>query len=744
MKMLKKLPRKVCLPEDGNVLPFVAAGLLFLWGIWGFVVSAVLKATGMISGNFVFVLAAVLLALSQRKEQSVGAYRLACLLMACGCVTEGNGAVLLVALALFVASLNLWGNVSLESDSKLLHRPVAALILLAVLAVLWVDQVVFIIRDFRLIYLGDLFGIAALAVLALSLESREKIKVKAPRMQAVPGDGSSLLVVGVLVLMVAITGGFINTVKNCCGVDVTDTIRAAFAAKNGVDLGRFWQPLLQYIISMAACFMMLGVNRKKNFLAAMTLLFFMNNPLRLEKLIGIDGAGMAVLEMLSGMAVLVVVTLLLISAAGLKWNKQVGKFSRMNLTALITAVILTFSLATSAVDNVGTAIENQKNKIVEAVKDASDNAVYDAAYNGELDANTTQAAVDASYAAVKEAVYDPAFKAAQEVGRKDVNITPEQLEGYTKTIADNISINAAEFSMQGMEYSIYEAMVEMLAEIPATEIAMQEVFGEVPAAREDFRAKTEQIMRKEFYDDFEYYSGRGTVQEMYLAACRAAAPLMFDAAFESAYNTVYDGIYDLLNNVAVETANETLAEYDGTVYLRAAGVVLRAIPGLLEMIGLILLTMSLTVQPVAQTKTWFRRLLDWCYTNVGEKLQKCMKLLGGIHLALGALGLLAIPVGVLLIPTAPPEVSLVLIAGGIAALIVVAFSIIMTYPLFAFAQQSADVHTICNRTSGAVLAAVPAEKAPAATGAPAATVAPAAPAASVTEAPFNPDELPDL
>ena len=753
MKMLKKLPRKVCLPEIGNVLPFVAAGLLLLWGLWGYVVQRVSEEAGMVSGNILLILAAVLLFASQRKSQSIGLYRVACLMAALGCSNESNGALLLVAAALFVVSFNLWGNVSLDSTSGLLRRPVAALSLLVMLAILLVDQIVFIIRDFYLLALGDLFGIAGLIVLVLSLETRDHLKIKAPRMQSVPKDGSVLFGVAVALLMGALSFAFINRVKMMCGVSVTETIRAALAAPYAVTIGDIWQPLLAYLISMGACILMLGSERKKNFLPAVVLLFFMSNPLALRSLLDIGGMGENLIDLLTGIAFSVVMLLLLISAVGLKkWNEPMGKSTVMNTVTLLVAVSLACNLTSSTLDNVTASIADQKNLIVEAVKDASEDAVYDAAYNDELSNNTLQAAFDASYAAVKEATYDPAYKAAQEVGRKDVNITPEQLESYTKSIAESISNAAAEYSMQGMEIEIYESMVDMLAELPASEIAMQEVFDEAPAAREDFRAEMEKTLRRNFNTNMEYSSGRGTVKEMYLAACKAATPLMFDAAFAPAYNTVYDSIYDLLNNVAVETANETLAEYDGTVYLRAAGVVLRALPGVVEIIALALLTASLTAQPVAQTKTCFRRLLDWCYTGVGEKLKKCVKTSGGVYLALGALGLLAIPVGILLIPTAPVEVFLVLIGGGLATLLVVAILIILTYPLYEFAQQVADVHAIRNG-AGVVLTAAPAEEAPAAKTAPVipaapaepvASAAPVAPVVSVAEEVFNPDELPDL
>ena len=223
---------------------------------------------------------------------------------------------------------------------------------------------------------------------------------------------------------------------------------------------------------------------------------------------------------------------------------------------------------------------------------------------------------------------------------------------------------------------------------------------------------------------------------MYLAASRAVAPILFETAFEASYNTVYDGIYTLLNDIAVDTANATLEEYDGTVYLRAAATVLSALPGLVQMVALFLLIMTLNVQPAPQTKTWFRRLLDWCYEDVGCKLQKFVKVAGGIYLVFGAVGLVAIPLGLLLLPTAPFQISLALIGGGIALLIVVAVQIVLTYPLYAFAQVSADVHAIRNRAPAAVLPAGAYTEAPAQQ-----SQEQAAPAA---EEFFNPDDLPEL
>lgn len=728
MNKLKKLPRLASLPQQGSPLPFVAAGLLIVWSVFGFLVDTA------VGGNVVTVLAAAALLLSQRKEQSVGMYRFALLLLVVGCVQAECRAPLAIAALLLVVSLRLWSNVSLRSGPQWVQRPVWALAAMGALVILILDHVVFVIQDFQVAWLGELLALAALLVLAMSLETRIPAKDKGPRMQAVPKEGSALLVVAVTLLMGALTFGFINTLKRLSGVDLTETIRGALGAVYAVELADVWQPLLQYIISMAACGMMLlGGNRQKNFLTAVVLLFFMSNPLRLEYLTG-GMMGAVEIGRIVGMTLVLVV--LLISAWGLKANKPVGSTSKVNLVALIVAICMTGSLALGAAESVKAAIENQKSIIVEAVADASGEAVYDAAYNGELTGNTLNAAFEAAYAAVKDAAYDPAFKAAQEVGVKDVNITPEDLAQYTKTIAENIAAYAADFSMQGMESRIYEDMTAMLAEVPAAEIAQQEIYKETPEARPDFRAEMKKTLQKDFYGEFEYNSGRGTINEMYLAASQAVAPILFETTFETTYNTVYDGIYELLNKVAVETANATLEEYDGTVYLRAAGSVLSALPGLVELVAMILLTLSLTVQPAPQTKTMFRRVLDWCYERVGEKMQKCMKVLGGFWLFIGALGILSIPVGLLLLPTAPVEVSLALIAGGIGSLIVVALMIILTYPLFAFAQQAADVHAIRNRAPAAVLQAAVYEEAP--------VQQPVVQVVSAAEETFNPDDLPEL
>ena len=742
MKTLKKLPRMASMPKQGSILPLVAAGLLILWSILSLV-----KPVAAYGGSIFSVVAGVLLLLRHKDSivNPVAMYRWACVLLALEFLSMPSKDLLAISVLLLIASFMLRTNYMTHSGPNWLRRPIWALFILGALAVLIVDQLVYIIRDFKPAYFVQLLPLAALLLIGLSLGGYTLVKKKAPRMQAVPVEGSKLFAVGVVMLVCVLAFAFTHTLKSVGGFPVTESLRTLFADGNEwLTLENTWRHIVRFAVSLFACGLMLSAHgRKKHFLTAAVLLFFFMG--------GASGVQNAVTEVRFGMAAMseaavstaVVLLLILLSAIGFTWNKRIGhlRISVLNLVALLVSVVLVISQVGAGVQQSKNAAENQKAAIVEAVKEASAEAVSDKAYSGTLMDTTCQTAYDAAYAAVREAAYDAAYAAAREVGVADVNMTPESIEKNAEEIAVFIGEEAAIQSMNGMEWEIYEAMTEMLAEVPAEAIAVQAVYDEAPAEPVDFRAEMKQEVQEYFYVDLDY-SGWGTVGEMYAAAGAAAAEVVFEPAFETCYNTVYDAIYELLNTTAAETANATLEEYEGTVYLAVAAVVIRSLTEIAKIAALILIILGLTVQPAEKTQNYFKLLWNWCYQNVGEKLQKCMKLLGGIYLVVGFLGIFSIILALLMFHALPAEATLVLLGAGIAALIVTALNVIFTYPLFAFAQLSADVHALRDRVpsvqgqvssasaEGTVEVPVKQIEAPAVT--------------SDAEVSFNPDELPDL
>jgi len=190
---------------------------------------------------------------------------------------------------------------------------------------------------------------------------------------------------------------------------------------------------------------------------------------------------------------------------------------------------------------------------------------------------------------------------------------------------------------------------------------------------------------------------------------------------------------------------------------------------LIFMLGVILIALSLTAKPApAVTRVSFKSILNWCYTNVGGKLQKCMKVLGGVYIVCGVIFVGCMAVGVMLFFKGNITEGLTVIALGFGGLLLSVLYVIFTYPLFGFAQMTSDVRKI---SDGGVIAVKAEEPKAAPVAAPKAApkavpmaevekpkAAPAAPAA-VPEAPkaapeapkavpaaedFNPDELPDL
>ena len=62
-------------------------------------------------------------------------------------------------------------------------------------------------------------------------------------------------------------------------------------------------------------------------------------------------------------------------------------------------------------------------------------------------------------------------------------------------------------------------------------------------------------------------------------------------------------------------------------------MLLPAISAAIGLLALLLMNLGLTVREAERVPNGFRALLDWCYTNVGEKLQRYVKVVGGIYLA---------------------------------------------------------------------------------------------------------------
>jgi hypothetical protein len=173
---------------------------------------------------------------------------------------------------------------------------------------------------------------------------------------------------------------------------------------------------------------------------------------------------------------------------------------------------------------------------------------------------------------------------------------------------------------------------------------------------------------------------------------------------------------------------------------------------LLDAAVLLLMNLGLTVREAERVPNGFRALLDWCYTNVGEKLQRYVKVMGGIYLAFGLIFMSGYAIAVALFFRG--DLALAVAALGIAVVgtIITAVNILLTYPLFSFAQLTADIRHIRDHGGMAIAGGkeekgeekktAEGETAPAA---PAKSEeAPAAPAPEVPAAEEEDDEFGDL
>ena len=694
MKKFRALPGFAALPKAGCILNVIAAGMLLLATLAGLLVeSAVFEGA-----NFViFFAAALLLLLMHRKGNPVVLYRWSCVIMAFGFYMIGNAGMTIAALLMFIASFNLRTDPKLENVPGWMRRPVWSLFIAAFSAITALDVIAFAISVKYLTAIVPALPIIAVILLCLACESITlPAKKKQPRLQSVPMEGK-LTDIALLLLLVYVVLDFFNKLKLGVGIGSTDFIASVFM--NPGFMKEYLFAFIRFIPDVIAIALLLNTRTRRD-MFPMAVFLLLINRVESNAVIG------SVAAPLGGATIPLVI--LLAAAIGAGWNKPVGKRG-LSVISLILVIALALGFVSSTmvlVDDAKDAAKATRNYIEKQVRNAAEAAVYkevtgktmskdSSAYDIDLSAKHEKAlsdAVDEVYEHVYDAVYDAAFKAAKEAAIA-AGVDEEEAEEYAGYVAEDYASYETDPCYYA-PYYIYEELITAAYEIPVELIVSQELTGE-EVKQIDLKEDVRKTIKKEFDQTTPAMPDDGGIYaDMEKAAVTAVSGLAFELMFEESYSRLYEEIYIPCDTAANEAALAEIAEHKGEV---AESVIEEIIPyaiDLLLSVALLLMCFGMELREGGKIPNRFMAVLNWCYTNVGEKLQRCMKVLGGLFLITGAVGVMAEIAAVVMFFRAELLIALGLAAGGVACIIVSAMNIIFTYPLFGFAQLTADVRQI--------------------------------------------------
>jgi len=755
--------------------------------------------TGMGTGLGLFMIIAGILLLVSRKKGIV-AYRWACVFLALSFV--GASTVrLTVAVILLLTSFGLRTNVSAKNLPAWMCKGAWTLAAMGFMAVNVVDQILVTLGNFSVQNLMVLVVQAAMILLLLTMRVRDPYEhVVKPRLQAVPADGKEkvLSLIGTLMLIYVIFE-FVLGVKFAAGMGASQQFSHALNVLFTRNPLSVVSCLVAFIPDLVACGLLLSVvNRKKHYLLATGLLALNRIPLvddLIAEATGVAIGGISTDITAVGTVISAVFVLVFLSALGVTWNKKLfGRIPVINFVALLMTAVMLLSCALSVIEDSKSAVVNTKASIYNQVKGAYHSAVYQEAYDRREPGSICNALYESDYEKYYQPAYDAAYKVAYDkfyaeaydyyyasasrYGEPDVAYVKERAERSAKNDAEEVAYtvanNLCNQVLDGLAYEVYDAVVGYTAVTYSEEFAVDEVYnGKKPenmaiqsgdvnvdirdAADAAEAAKNATKYRKEAIEQLEYENA--IYQEAYDAT---DAIKIYNESFDNAYTMIYNELYDPCVEAGLAAANEALESRKGDVLDALLNVLLPAICNILALVALALMNTCLTVQEGKRLPNNFAALLDWCYTNVGEKMQKCMKALGAVYLAIGMITISGFGFAVAFFFRGQFLVAAVMLGVAIIGTIVTAANILMTYPMFSFAQMTADIHHI---RAGGGIAAAPAQSAVAAQGTqtvkqeerkaePACkketveSVAPAAEAPAEETAPVEEDEdfddLPDL
>ena len=675
MKKWSSIPRTAALPKQGSVLTLVSAALMLLGGVMVLVKPA-LAGNG---NGLLAVLAGVLLLL--HKYHPVVLYRWNCVLAAAFFLSSEQYGLLLASALLFFSSFNLCTNPVPRNVPAWMQRPVWSLVTAILAAVLTVDRLVYLLKDFSAITLAGLLPYAALLVLALSLEGQTLPgRTANPRLQSVPAEGNKLFSTALLLLVIYVAMNFFNGLKLAAGLTSTALLQEALA---DIELGELLRRLVMFIPDIAACGLLLSTTaRKKFFPLAMFLLLMTRVGTRFSTETVIAWLPLAVL---------------LLAGIGVSWNKPVSKKARVAVLPLVAVLLVAANLFSTVSTTVKTA-RNRAETLRETIASEVESSAKSAAEQC-MDDDVVETACEtvgtAIYDTTYNAVYDAAYKAGYDAAFSIKDMTSADAESRAKRVADTIAANYAGI-VPGMAWDICEKLVQESGVRVGGTLAAQEVLHKEPEEYGDLETDIRAAMQQEYEDYAKDISF--SVSNYYTAVFHAARPaadeVFFAAAFDAAYGAVYDAVYELSELAATNAANEILEKYDGVIYQTVADYVIRAVVSVLLPAALLLMSLSLEPRVAKPMPRCFRAVLDWCYQNVGEKLQKCAKVLGAIALIIGFLGAVSMILAAVCFFRTDFKAALILLACGAAALIYTALNIITTSPLYSVAQMTTDVHDL--------------------------------------------------
>jgi len=671
--------------------------------------------------GFFMIIAGALLLVSRKK--GVAAYRWACAFLALSFV-DASALHMTVAVILFVSSFGLRTNVVPEKVPGWLRKPAWTLAALGFMAINVVDQLIILISDFKMGSLSTLLAQAALILLLLAIEPQAPCKRQAkPRLQSVPSEGSKLFSVASALLLCYVVFDFVLGVKAAAGAAATVPFSTAMNMLFARDAVVLLSVLVSFIPDLVACGLLLSANaRKKHYGFALFCLFI--NRLGILEIADLgsnmgDAATAAALSILTS----TILFLMVISAGGFTWNKKLfHKVPVLNFVALIMAA---FALLSGVFGSLGACKEvaaSTKENIYNQVKGSYSSAVYEEAYDRRDSGDVCNPLTDEVYTELYEAIYQPAYDEVYDIRYKeaydryygyvqyqtppDLNYVKSNAErvaaGDAENVASNIAENYSSMIAYDMSYEVYETIVENVAVILSEEIAVAEVYdGEKPEDMTDGYSTVIYDTREAAKDAVKHHEDAANDMvydgDLYVkAAATVDVGTLCNTAFDKIYTRIYNEIYQPCVDAGTEAAYSVLEERKGDVTSAVCSVLFPILCEILFTATLLLMNLSLTVQEAAPVPRWFKRVLDWCYTNVGEKMQKCMKLLGAVNLIAGVFALAALYAAVIIFFRGEFMMALACLAGGVGALIIVALSIIMTYPMFSFAQLTADIHHIRN------------------------------------------------
>jgi len=674
------------------------------------------------TGSTLFVVIAGILLLVSKKKGAV-AYRWACVFLALGSASVVRASA---ALIMLLSSFGLRTNVVPEKAPAWLRKGVWTLTAMGLMAINVVDQLLFLVTNFSMGGLMALLEQAAVIMLLLALEPQAPgQRVVKPRLQAVPADGNRLFSAAAALALCYVVFDFVLSVKAGAGMAASAQFSVAMNAIFRMDPLAWLSVLVTLIPNLAACVLLFSANgRKKHFVLALFCLLINRIP-------GVDAAGTA-------MGLSLVLAVMWLSAIGAGWNKKLfGRIPVMNAVALLGAVVFLLSSVTGAVSGCGETAANTKASIYREVVSEYESAAFKEAYDKRDSDEICDPIEEANYETVYQKIYDDVYKAAYDASYEIAYARYYDYVSYMETpdleyvkrsaknaaerdaenVAENVAYNYYSYLVDGMSYEIYGAIAENAALIGGLELAAAEVYNNkapedgypsgaagdkepIYDTREAAKAAVE--YREKAKDELVYEN------EIYAAGAKVVdCNAILDSAFDEIYTSIYNEIYEPCVFAAEEAAYQVLENRKNDVLNNVLNVLLPALCTIMGLLALLLMNLCLTVQEAEKLPSNFKALLDWCYTNVGEKMQRCMKAMGAVYLVFGMIAVAGGSFVAVVFFLRGQFLGAVVGAGAaIVGVITTALNIILTYPMFSFAQLTADIRHIRDNGGMAVAGSV--------------------------------------